>query len=127
MNIDNLTIKEAREIAALFAGTSANKTSQRVNGDGRYVIVRARDAGVHFGKLDAYEGRTVYLSDSRRMWRWKAASGISLSDCATAGIDAAESRICAQVSHIVILDGCEIIDCTAEAASSIINARVYQP
>ena len=124
MDIDNLTIGDARKIAALVSGIPTNAPPEKAQGDGRFVIVRARDAGVHFGRYQGHEGRTVYLTDSRRMWRWKAASGISLSDCATAGIDASNSKICAVVSRLIVLDACEIIDCEPAAANSIINAKV---
>jgi hypothetical protein len=123
--MDDLTIREAREIAALFGNSAPRSTS--VDGDGRYVIVRARDAGVHFGKLERYDGRTVYLTESRRMWRWKAAKGISLSDCAMFGIDGSNSKICVTVPSIVILDACEIIDVDAAAACNIREQKVYTP
>lgn len=120
-NIDNLTFAELKQIAAMFNGQQIAPTNAppRVQGDGRYVIVRARDAGVHFGKLDAYEGRTVWLTDSRRMWSWTAQSGLALSGCAVNGINASRSKIDTQVSKIAILDACEIIDCTLEAAKTI--------
>lgn len=91
------------------------------------VIVRCRDAGVHFGTYVSHSGREVHLTDSRRMWRWFAAKGISLSECATAGIDAKKSKIAAPVGRIVLLDACEIIPCTAEAAASIEDAPCASP
>lgn len=117
MDIDNMTIGQAKELAKMFGSDS--KTSTRYEGDLRPVIVRARDAGVHYGKLVAYEGRTVWLKDARRMWKWKAASGVSLSGCATDGIVAKDSKIEAVISGQVILDACEIIDCTPDAAQTI--------
>lgn len=124
-SIDDLTIREARELAALFGNSAPHST--RVEGDGSYVIVRARDAGVHFGKLQAYDGRTVWLTESRRLWRWKAAKGISLSDCAMFGLDASNSKICVTVPSITILDACEIISTDADAARNIREQKVHTP
>lgn len=116
--IDSLTIAEAREIAALFGSTS-KPVSSRVEGDGRPVIVRACDAGVHFGYLQGYKDRMVWLTNSRRLWSWAANKGVALSGVASSGIDASKSKVDALVSSIVILDACEIIDCTKAAAETI--------
>lgn len=91
------------------------------------VIVRCRDAGVHFGTYVSHNGREVHLTDARRMWRWFAAEGISLSECAVAGINAKKSKIAFPVGQIVLLDACEIIPCTVEAAASIENAPCARP
>jgi hypothetical protein len=93
---------------------------------GEWVIVRCRDAGVHFGKLESYEGREVVLTESRRMWYWKAASGHTLSGCAVNGITS-ESKIAAAVTTIVLPEACEIIQCEQPAVESIGGANEYQP
>lgn len=117
MNIDNLTYGELRQIASMF--NSATKSSSRVEGDLRPVIVRCRDAGVHYGKLVAYEGRTVWLKDSRRLWMWKAVEGIALSGVARYGVVAHESKLDVIVPNIALLDACEIIDASPEAVLKI--------
>lgn len=117
MNIDNLTYGELKQIAAMFGGTA--KSSSRVEGDLRPVIVRCRDAGVHYGKLVAYEGRSVWLKDARRLWSWKAKEGVALSGVAVNGIDASKSKIDVLVTNIALLDACEIIDATDAAAKTI--------
>ncbi len=89
---------------------------------GTPVIVRARDAGVHFGLYQGHLGREVTLTSSRRLWYWKCAEGISLSGVATVGIDQKVSKIAAQVERIDILDACEIIPVTERAAASIKDA-----
>jgi len=83
---------------------------------GRKAIIRARDAGVHYGTVEAVEGRTVVLSDSRRIWRWRGAmtlSDLSLTGPAKSGDN--YTRIAPAVERIAVLDACEIIP-TAEAA-----------
>lgn len=121
INIEELTLKQIREISALVTANHS-KQSARVEGDRRPVIVRAHDAGVHFGNLVAYEGRTVWLENSRRLWSWTAKSGIALSGVAQSGIIAAKSKVDMFVPANVILDACEIIDATQDAAKSILEA-----
>ena len=116
MNIDNLNYGELKQIAAMFG---AAKQSSRIDGDLRPVIVRCHDAGVHYGKLVAYEGRSVWLKDARRLWSWKAKDGIALSGVAVHGIDKLKSKVDTRVEHIALLDACEIIDASDAAAATI--------
>ncbi len=95
----------------------------RYNEDMRPVIVRAKDAGVHFGLLEAFEGRSVWLRQSHRLWKWKAVGGVALSGVALTGIVHAESKVDALADRIIILDACEIIDATEDCEASI---RAYQ-
>ena len=120
MNINDLTFGEMKQIAAIVAGAApAPKPSFRIECDNRAVIVRAHDAGVHYGHLTAFEGRTVWLSGARRLWSWTAISGVALSGVAANGVNASKSKIDSYVENIVILDACEIIDCAPEAAKTI--------
>lgn len=92
---------------------------------GHGVIVRCRDAGVHYGKLIGYSGRTVELRDSRRMWRWHSASENTLSGVARCGINQAKSKIQGVLPTITLLDACEIIPVSGDAEKSIVEASVY--
>ena len=87
---------------------------------GTYVIVRARDAGVHAGEYVSHDGREVVLRNARRLWRWRCNEGfICLSGIATAGLSADYSRLGPVVSTHHVLDACEIIECTDAAATCI--------
>ncbi|WP_332116034.1 DUF6948 domain-containing protein [Azorhizobium caulinodans] len=121
MDIDNLTIGQAKQLAAMFGAVSASTLPSRIAGDGRPVIVRSRDAGVQFGYLDGYDGSTVYLKNARQMWSWTAAEGGTLLDCATHGVKAGKfSTAC---SSIVVIGACAIIDCTGKAAKTLESAK----
>ena len=96
--------------------------TSKVEGDLRHVIVRCRDAGVHYGQLEAFEGRTVWLRNARRLWSWKAKAGVALSGVAVNGIIMKDSKIDTLVDAIVVLDACEIIDATETAALTILSA-----
>ena len=91
-----------------------------------YVIVRSRDAGVHFGVLVDYNAATreAVLNNSRRMWRWWSASENSLSGVARRGINPSKSKICGAIPGNTIISGyCEIIP--TSKPESILNAEVY--
>jgi hypothetical protein len=93
---------------------------------GQPVIVRARDAGVHFGEYFGHAGREVRLTNARRLWFWKTVKGISLSDLAVNGINTTDSRVAANVADQLVLDACEIIAVTPEAATTIREAPVAE-
>jgi len=122
MNIDDLTIGEAKKLASMFSG-QLSETSNAISYVGKKVIVRTYSAGVHFGTLSRKEGREVYLSNSRRLWYWKNKTGISLSGIATTGINQNDSRVSCLVDDIW-LEAIEIIPCTKDASSSIEEAKI---
>ena len=122
MNINDLTIGQARELAAMFANTTTPTTSPSAHwADERPVIVRSRDAGVQFGYLLGYEGSTVHLRDARQMWSWTAAEGGTLLDCATHGVKA--GKFSAAASRVIVIGACAIIDCTDKAVKTLESAK----
>ena len=91
---------------------------------GEYVIVRCKDAGVHAGYLESYQGRECVLRDARRLWYWKVANGgMTLNGVATEGLDS-ESRVAGPVQTIVLTENCEIIQTSKIAADSIQGAAI---
>lgn len=92
---------------------------------GKYVIVRARDAGVHAGIYVSHSGREVILKNSRRLWYWKGAFTLSaLSQTGTTSPK--ECKFSCIVEHQTILDACEIIGCTQAARESIEGVPVWK-
>ena len=91
---------------------------------GKYVIVRCRDAGVHSGILESYNGRECVLTESRRLWYWKAAKGAFLSSVAIDGLSN-ESKIGKELPRIHLTENCEIIECTKDAELSIRAKAVH--
>lgn len=95
---------------------------------GQYVIIRATAAGVHAGTLAAHDGKqTVRLTNSRRLWRWTAAKGHTLSGVAQFGVKEGWTKIPAVVPDLVITDACEIISTTKAAQTSIEEWPVHEP
>lgn len=124
MNINELTIGQAKELAALFGNKASEAEPTFTPHIGKKCIVRTYASGVHYGTVVAQSGRAVEIADARRLWRWHAQDGISLSDVAVTGIDASKSRICVAVPTMTVLDALEIIPVTASAGRSIESAPV---
>ncbi len=119
MDIDDLTIGQAKALVAQFGAQVAPSQPSEVAG--RPVIVRSRDAGVQFGYLDRYEGSTVYLKNARQMWSWTAKSGGTLLDCAAHGVKA--GKFSGTAGAVIVIGACAIIDCTPEAVKSLEDAK----
>lgn len=97
----------------------------------KYVILRCRNAGVHFWKLE-YANDWVYrLSESRRLYRWriKDQNGVSLSELAEKWIDTEYSKVCIKLNLIEIIERewWEIIPVNELVISSFKDIEVYIP
>jgi len=123
MKNENLILKLIEMLMGESVESSSNLGSSLI---GEPVIIRCRDAGVHFGYLVGYEGRVVELKNSRRMWRWHSASENTLSGVARCGINQSKSKIQGKINGSIILnEACEILPCTDVACHSIRDAEVY--
>lgn len=116
MNIDNLTIAEAREIAAMFGAQQSATFTPHI---GKKCIIRTYASGVFFGILTKQDGRMVEVADCRRLWSWKAAEGISLSAVAVNGVNISECRFPVAVPTQTLLDALELIPASAKAVATI--------
>lgn len=122
MNINELTLGQLKEINSLF-GLSKNQGATGLNCMiGKKVIIRTYAAGVWFGTLEQKDGNEVIIRDARRMWRWWAKEGISLSSVSVNGIKHEKSKI-AEPVEAVWLEAIEIIPCTESAITSIESAQ----
>jgi len=129
MNINDLTIGQARELVNMFYAVQVpgNTVSQSgVNSlVGKKVIIRTFSAGVHYGELVEKDGKEVILKNARRLWYWKTSNkGISLSEVANNGLSS-DSKVCEPVEAIW-LEAVEIIPCSKEAIKNIEGQNVYK-
>jgi hypothetical protein len=93
--------------------------------DTPYVIVRAKESGVHAGYLESRNGSEVKLLESRRLWYWSGAA--SLSQMANEGVKKPDECKFAQlVSEIDILGVCEILYTTQIAKKSIESVKAWE-
>ena len=97
----------------------------------KYIILRARNAWVHFGRLE-YASNWVYrLSESRRLYRWRIANKnwVSLSELAEKWIDTEYSKVCTKLDLIEITerDWAELIPVNETVIASFKDIKVYIP
>ncbi len=126
-----MEIKNVIELLTAFQNIQPlNATSpteqQKKRMIGEYVIVRCRDAGVHSGYLEDYNGREVVLTRSRRLWYWKCIKEHSLSSISKYGAHD-DSKFAAELKEIILGDACEIIPCTEESRLSIQGKKSHDP
>lgn len=119
MNIDDLTIKEAREIASLFAaGSDPSKSLHPCSNHpmlGRHCVVRTYSDGVHIGTVAAVDGMEVLLTNARRIWQWKGA--FTLFEVAANGIEAS-SRLSTTVPDVFLTQAISFTPTTEKARQS---------
>jgi len=117
MNLNDMTIGQAKELAALFSASAPQSKPHPFIG--KYVIARCYSAGVHAGTVVSVDGENVILSDSRRLWSWKAQDGVALSGVAQTGLKAGGSKVDIVNPQIYLTGVCELIPATAAAQESI--------
>ncbi len=116
MSINDLTIGEAKELAALFGNTGREQVGLN-SMIGSKVVVRTYSAGVWYGTIGQKSGKEVIVKNARRINYFKVVKGISLSSVANNGVHA-DSRIAEPVKQ-VWLEAVELIPCTLDAINSI--------
>ena len=123
MDINDLTIGQAKELACLF-GQAQTVSTQECEMVGMYAIIRTYSAGVWFGKVLKKSGAEIILGEARRLYYWKTTDkGISLSEVSLTGVHE-NSKVCAAVEK-VWLQPIEIIPCTNEATINLKGQKNY--
>ena len=119
IDIDSLTFGELKQIAALVNNQNQSQPQNKPHPFvGKYVIARCYAAGVHAGTVVSVDGENVILSDSRRLWSWKAKDGVALSGVAQAGVQSGV-KIDLLNPEIALTGVCELIPCSAVAKESV--------
>ena len=123
VNIEEMTIGEAREIAAMFANNGAVPTVAPAAPRwqhpliGKRVLVRTYSAGVHIGTLESVNpdnAMECHLKDALRLWKWSG-GGLSLSAVAHNGINGGRLN---RTDEVTLTNAIEYIPVTAEALAS---------
>ena len=127
MDIDSITIGQAKQIASLVGQANAQQLTFSNGMIGKYVIVRCKDAGVHAGVLCATNGRECVLTGARRLWYWKIAGGRNgaLNGVAVYGLSA-DSKVGVAVPRIHLTENCEIIEVTPLSEASIRGTKDHE-
>lgn len=117
MDIEQLTIKQVKELQSLF--TNTQNTSRLGYPIGQYVIIHSINEGLNAGVLVQADETGCVLREARRLWRpvskdrmsWY--EGVSIS-----GLDE-DSRVSAPVIQKIIVEAYSITTCSAAAEQSI--------
>ena len=125
MKLDDLTIGEARQLAAMFGNSASPQNIQsRILNDaiGKYVICRTRNEGINCGKVIAADHTGVVLEDARRIYYHKSKDenvswyeGVAQSGLHT------DSKISGVVSRKYIIEDYSLTPCTIEAEQNLRN------
>ena len=118
IDINSITIGQAKELAGLFSNAGQQPAHGLSTMIGQKCVVRTYSAGVWFGEVAKKSGSEVIIKNARRMWKWWAAEGISLSSVALHGVKYNESKIVEAVPA-VWLEAIELIPASDKAIASI--------
>lgn len=114
MNIEDLTLKQIRELKSLISSDSEIKKHPML---GRRVLVRTYSAGVHIGDLVAVDGMECHLKNALRLWKW-GGGGLSLSAVANNGIKGGRLN---ETGEIYLTNCIEFIPTTKEAEKTYVK------
>lgn len=91
-----------------------------------YYIVRAKDAGVFFGKIKEREGvESVTMTDVRKLWYWDGACAVEqLAIDGTSRPDAC--KFTRTVPEMIIANPVQIIPCTEKAIKIIQGVKEWK-
>lgn len=120
MNIEDLTLREARELASLFSASPKSDMLQKYVG--KYVIVRSRNEGINAGYVKEIDETGVVLAQARRIWYHKPADksaawyeGVSIYGLSN------DSKVSIPVDMKVIVEDYSLTICSPTAEGSIKN------
>ncbi len=98
------------------------KEEQKV--DGKYFIVRTYSAGVFAGEIESKDGKSVVMTNARRLWYWTGAA--SLSQLAVEGTNnPGQCKFPVAVPRVELTEAIEILDVTAKARKSLEGVAVW--
>lgn len=125
MNINDMTVGQAKELAAMFS----DKSEKAITDDliGLYVIVRSRNEGINAGVVLAADDTGIILGEARRIWyhKPKDKSVSWYEGVAKTGLDSS-SKISTEVEKKAIIEDYSITVCTDVAEKSISGMAAHE-
>lgn len=125
MNINELTIGQAKELASMFSDKKENNFLK--NYIGKYVIVRSRNEGINSGIVKDIDETGVVLTEARRIWYHKPKDkstawyeGVSISGLSE------DSKISTKCIEKIIIEDYSLTICSKEAQESISNYKTTE-
>lgn len=112
MKLDDLTIREVKELQRLLGGQTGQICSHPMLG--RRCLCRTYSAGVHIGDIvyiNPENSMEVKLENALRLWKWEG-GGLSLSAVANNGIKGGRLN---KTGEVYLMNVIEIIPTTKDA------------
>lgn len=120
MNINELTIGQAKELAAMFGNQTQTTSSIAQHAVGKKVIVRSRNEGVNFGEVVMADETGIVLKNVRRLfWMEKAADGGCWYEAISKEGLGKGSKVSTKVPEKIIIENYSVTVCNAIAIASI--------
>lgn len=123
MNIDDMKFGDMKQIAAMFCSVQQPQQKTQHPFIGKFCIARCYEAGVHAGYVESVDGENVILTNSIRLWQWKAADGIALSGVAQNGVKKENCKFDTMSPQIYLTGVCELIPCSENGKESIVGKK----
>jgi hypothetical protein len=118
IDINSLTIGQAKELVSLFSSNTQRSSLHRRN-IGKYVIVRSSNEGINAGFVVDADETGIVLKEARRIWYHRPADQTAWYEgVANSGLRN-DSKISAPVLEKVIIEDYSITICSAKAEKSI--------
>lgn len=125
MDINDLTIGQAKELASMFGSQPMGDVYSGLVG--KYVIVRSRNEGINAGKVVAADATGIKLNYCRRLWyhKPKEASQSWYEGVANTGVSS-DSKLSHPVPEKVIAEAYSATECSEAARTSIEGAKGHE-
>ena len=124
MNIEELTIKDFRDMLAAMINNTVSGASKQPRWTtpllGKRVLVRTYSAGVHIGTLATVNpdnAMECHLKDALRLWKWEN-GGLSLSAVAHNGIKGGRLN---RTDEVTLTNAIEYIPVTPAAEATYVK------
>lgn len=129
MKIEDLTIKQVRELQRLFSNSIPEQSNAFILESyiGKYVIVRTRNEGINAGVVSKISKEGVVITDARRIYYHKPKDrkvawyeGVAMTGLSS------DSKISGTVDEKVIVEDYSLTLCSKEAEDSIRNHKAQE-
>ena len=126
MNIEDLTLKQIRELQGLFSNANIQNNNLYSEAVGKCVIVRSRNEGINFGEVVTLDDTGIVIKDARRIY-YHAPKDKNISwyeGVAKCGLDSS-SKISCSVDKKIIIEDYSITYCTDDAIKNIKEFKAH--
>lgn len=125
MDIENLTLKQIKEIAAVASTLGGTTPTTPHHAIGQRVLIRDHMAGVFIGTLDMAAGKSWRLRDCRKIHYWTKAA--ATEGLAVVGDTGSGGRVCPMLAWEEGHDMVQMQPVTEASYRRLVEAPVWTP